>query len=307
MISVSQAIKNSCNADSNTHTEYIVINNQTIYIKGKLSASAYKDTTFFGTFNLKVLEFETPNDVQFRNREFEYYKVIDGNAFKIGTFITTEVKDNDSKEIVKVTANDYGLKFAVPYTTSLDYSNNVTLYDVLEECCTNAGVTLENQSIDNGDFIVDSNQFVNGEMIGDVISAIAGISGNFATITSQDKLRLTFANNTSEVLNNYTNLEDKRDTHPITSVSIGMSQVQGVEAILRDETLIEQYGEHWLIINDNPFAYTLEKRQQLVTAIFNKVKGFGYSSFKSEYSYKPYLELGDKIKFKNKNGDLIDS
>lgn len=308
MINVSQAIKNSCKSDKNTHTEYVVINNQTIYIKGKLSATAYKDTTFIGTFNMKVLQFETENTIQFRNRQFEYYKVIDGNAFKIGTFITTEVVDNDSKDTVKVTANDYGLKFAIPYTTSLDYdSGEITLMDVLEECCTNAGVTLENQSIDNGSFIVDSNQFVNNELIGDVISAIAGMSCNFATITNQDKLRLMFTNNTDEILEDYTDLDDKRDTHPITSVSIGTSQVEGQEAILRDETLIEQYGEHWLTINDNPFAYTLEKRQELVTAIFNKVKGFGYSSFKSEYTYRPYLELGDKIKFRNKAGNLVDS
>ena len=308
MINVSQTIKNSCKADKNTHTEYVVINNQIVYIKGKLSATAYKDTTFFGTFNMKVLQFETTNTIRFRNRQFEYYKVIDGNAFKIGTFITTEVVDNDSKETVRVTANDFALKFAVPYTTSLNYnSGEITLLDVLEECCTNAGVTLENETLDNGDFIVDSNQFLNGEMIGDVICAIAGISGNFATITEQDKLKLLFATNTDEILEDYTNLDDKRDTQPITSVSIGMSQIEGVEAILRDETLIEEYGEHWLTINDNPFAYTLQKRQQLITAIFNKVKGFGYSSFKSEYTYRPYLTLGDKIKFKNKAGQLVDS
>lgn len=308
MINVSQTIKNSCKADKNTHAEYIVINNKIIYIKGKLNATAYKNTTFFGTFNMKVLEFETENTTQFRNREFEYYKVIDGNSFKLGTFITTEVVDNDSTDTIKVTANDYALKFAVPYTSQLDYeSGNVTLFNVLEECCTNADVVLDNITLDNGNFIVDSNQFVNGELIGDVICAIGGISGNFATITEQDKLKLLFTTDTDEVLEDYTDLNDKRDTHPITSVSIGTSQVEGQEAILRDETLIEQYGEHWLTINDNPFAYTLEKRQELVTAIFNKVKGFGYSSFKSEYTYRPYLTLGDKIKFKNKSGQLIDS
>lgn len=308
MINVSQAIKNSCKADKNTHTEYIVINNQTIYIKGKLNATAYKDTTFFGTFNMKVLEFETENTTQFRNRQFEYYKVIDGNAFKVGTFITTQVVDNDSKSSIKVTANDFALKFAKPYTSSLDYeSGKITLFDVLEECCTNADVLLDNQSITNGDFIVDSNQFVNGELIGDVICAIAGISGNFGTINNQDKLSLRFTNDTDEVLSDYTDLNDKRDTWPLTSVSIGTSQVEGQNAVLQDQELIEEYGEHWLTINDNPFAYTLEKRQQLITAIFNKVKGFAYSSFTSKYTYRPYLELGDKIKFKNKAGQLIDS
>lgn len=308
MINVSQTIKNSCKADANTHTEYIKINNQIIYIKGKLNATAYKDTTFIGTFNMKVLEFETENTTQFRNRQFEYYKVIDGNSFKIGTFITTQVVDNDSSESVKVTANDYGLKFAVPYTSILNYeSGQITLFQVLQECCTNAGVTLENQSITNGDFIVDSNQFVNGELIGDVICAIAGISGNFATITNQDKLKLLFYEETDEVLEDYTDLDDKRDTQPFTSVLIGTSVVEGQEAILKDNALIEQYGEHWVKIIDNPFAYTLAKRQQLVTALFNKLKGFGYSAFKSEYTYRPYLTLGDKIQFKNKAGQLVDS
>ena len=308
MINVSQAIKNSCKADKNTHREYIIIDNQTIDIKGKLSATAYKDTSFIGTFNMKVLQFEAENTTQFRNKEFEYYKEIDGNSFKIGTFITTEVVDNDSTGMIKVTANDYGLKFAVPYTTELNYSSNqITLFQVLQECCTKAGVTLKNQTITNGSFIVDSNQFVNGELIGDVISSIAGISCNFATITDDDKLELLFFNNTDEVLEDYSDLDDKRDTQPITSVAIGFSQIDGEDVIRQDQSLIEEYGEHWLRIYDNPFAYSTDKFPLLIDAIFNKVKGFGYSSFKSKYTYRPYLTLGDKIKFKNKNGDLIDS
>lgn len=76
---------------------------------------------------------------------------------------------------------------------------------------------------------------------------------------------------------------------------------------MKDDTLIEQYGEHWLKIYSYGFAYSTIKCQQLVEAIFNQVKGFGYSSFKSEYSFLPYLTLGDKIKFKNKDGKLVDS
>lgn len=313
MLQVSQNVKNACASNVSRHSEYILVKNSNntttrVDISGKLYATAYKDTSFFGTFNTKTLEFETSDDVQYLNKELEYYKKVNGEAFKIGTFIVTDVQGDDSNESVKVSCNDYGLKFAVPYETELNYaSGEVTLYQVLQEACTKAGVVLENESIDNGSFIVDSNQFVNGEMIGDVISAIAGISGNFATITENDELRLMFTNNTNEILEDYTDLKDKRDSWPITSVSIGTSQVEGQEATMRDETLIEEYGEHWLTINDNPFAYTLEKRFDLVEAIFNKVKGFGYSSFTSEYTYKPYLTLGDKIKFRNKEGTLVDS
>ena len=310
MIAVSNSCKNACNSDTLKYKEYIVINNQTIEIKGKLSATAFNDKNFIGTFNLKLLTFETENNIDFKEKEFEYYKQVNNESFKIGTFITTEVEDSDTNELVKVVAMDYGLKFAIPYATALDYdSGNITMQDVLDEILTNVGIQLssKSQTLPNKDFIVDSNQFVNSEVYGDVISAIAGINGMFAIITDDDKLKLFTIEQTNEIIEDYVELDDKRDTHPITIVQLGMSQVQGVEVEARWEEGIELYGEHYLILNDNPFAYTMEKRQQLVENILNQVKGLGYSSFESKYSFKPYLQCGDKIKFKNKEGNLIDS
>lgn len=310
MIAVSNNCKNACNSDTLKYKEYIVINNQTIEIRGKLSATAFNDKNFIGTFNLKSLTFETENDIDFKEKEFEYYKQVNNESFKIGTFITTEVEDSDTNETVKVVAMDYGLKFATPYATALDYdSGNITMQNVFDEIITNVGIQLSNksQTLPNKDFIVDSNQFVNSEVYGDVISAIAGINGMFAIITDDDKLKLFTTEQTNEIIEDYTELDDKRDTRPITIVQLGMSQVQGVEVEARWEEGIEEYGEHYLILNDNPFAYTMEKRQQLVENILNQVKGLGYSSFESKYSFKPYLQRGDKIKFKNKEGNLIDS
>lgn len=310
MINISNTIKQACNGDKLTYREYVVLKGTTtqIDVSTEMYATAYKDTHFIGTFNMKYIKFTTANDVQYRNKELTLFKEINGEAFKVGNFIVTEIKDDDSNEEVSVTAYDYGLKFAQPYTTTLDYeSGNVTLKNVLDEICENVGVELVNQTIINENFIVDSNQFVNGEMYGDVVSAVAYLSGDFATITSDDKLKLIFNTATDEIIEDYVDLEDKRDTRPITSLSIGTSQVQGQNAVIKDETLIEQYGEHWLEINDVPFAYTLEKREQLKQAIFDKVKGFGYSSFKSEYAFKPYMELGDLVQFRNKEGNLVSS
>ena len=504
MIAVSNATKEACNSASLTYKEFIIIDNETIEINGKLTATAFNDKNFIGTFNLKCLTFETENDVDYKEKEFEYYKQVNNEAFKIGTFITTEVEDSDTNEIVKVTAMDYGLKFATPYETSLDYdSGEITMQDVLDEILTNVNIQLssESQTLRNGNFIVDSNQFVNSEVYGDVISAIAGINGMFAIITNDDKLKLLTTSSTvttktrkveqeveamqidysgntdvgnrqiyayyeidpqkdiivrvyyphlekeleidgiryertmydfefqrigvygdyfrffafydfhadsedsrdfingdyiiskddfsltmpngikltsepgplaeaedglyvyinsscdlkynfkdeedyqkyvdlyfdgdesamderymprselqlsviqldseqyqeDEVIDDYTELDDKRDTHPITIVQLGMSQVQGVSVEARWEAGVAQYGEHYLILNDNPFAYTMEKRQQLVGNILEQVKGLGYSSFESRFAFKPYLQRGDKIKFRNKAGQLIDS
>lgn len=304
---VSNTCKANCKKDSVKYREYIVIDNKEVDVKGNLSDTAYKDTTFFGKFNLKMLKFETENDIDYKKKEFTYYKEVNGEALKIGTFIVTEVKDSDTFESVNVTAYDYGLKFANPYVTSLDYSNT-TLFQVIQEICTNCGVELENTSLPNGTFIVDSNQFVNGEQYGDVIAQASGINGMFATINSNDKLEFIFTNETNEIIEDYVELDDKRDTWPITSVLVATSEdLETAGAVMKDENLIAQYGEHWLKIYSYGFAYSTEKCQQLVSAIFNQVKGFSYSSFKSEYSFLPYLSLGDKIQFRNKKGELINS
>ena len=306
---VSSTFKANCKKDSVKYREYIVIDNKEVDIKGDLSDTAYKDTTFFGKFNLKMLKFETENDIDYKKKEFTYYKEVDGEALKIGTFIVTDVSDSDTFESVNVTAYDYGLKFANPYKSTLNYkSNKITMFQVVQEICANCDIELENTSLPNGSFIVDSNQFVNGEKYGDVICITALENGMFATINSNDKLEFIFTNETDEIIEDYVELDDKRDTQPITSVLVAPSEeLATAGAVMKDQTLINQYGEHWLKIYDSYFANSTTKCQQLISAIFNQVKGFGYSSFKSEYSFLPYLSLGDKIKFKNKEGKLVNS
>ena len=310
MINVSNAFKTDCESNKIAYREYIIITGtQTqIDIQGEMYQTAYKDTHFIGTFNLGYVKFKTENNVTYINKEFDYYKEVNGNAILIGHYIVTEVTDNDTEEEVSVTAFDNGLRFAVPYESDLNYeSGTVTLFEVLQECCAKCNVELINESITNGDFIVENNQFLNDETYGDVICAVTQTSGDFATITNEGKLQLLLYTDTSEIIEDYVELEDKRDTHPITWLRIGTSKVEGQGAEIKDDELIEQYGENWLVINDNPFTYTLEKREQIKTAIFDKVKGFGYSAFTSKYSFKPYLTLGDKIQFRNKSGELVNS
>lgn len=306
---VSSTFKANCKKDSIKYREYIVIDNKEVDIKGNLSDTAYKGTTFFGKFNLKMLKFETENDIDYKKKEFTYYKEVDGEALKIGTFIVTDVSDSDTFESVNVTAYDYGLKFANPYKSTLNYkSNKITMFQVVQEICANCDIELENTFLPNGSFIVDSNQFVNREKYGDVICITALENGMFATINSNDKLEFIFTNETDEIIEDYVELDDKRDTQPITSVLVAPSEeLATAGAVMKDQTLINQYGEHWLKIYDSYFANSTTKCQQLISAIFNQVKGFGYSSFKSEYSFLPYLTLGDKIKFKNKEGKLVNS
>lgn len=301
--------KNGCNAKTLTFSEYIIIDNKKIPVKAVLKDDCYNNGNFIGTFIFKEISFEVENNIDFKRKEFEYYKVVNGEAIKFGTFITTEITDNDTTELVKVVGMDFGLKTQVEYMSSLDYSSGlITLLDVWNECCELSGLTSGITDFTNSDFIVESDQFTGtGATIRDVFVAIAQSSCSFVKVMNDDKIYLIFNEATQDVVEDYTDLDDKRDTKPITCVRLGMSQIVGENLDLKNDELVKKYGEHWLIINDNPFAYTQKKREELIYAILDKIKGFGYSAFSAKTSFKPYLTCGDIIKFKNKNGELINS
>ena len=306
---VTNSFINACNSISITLTEYVVLNGVSIPIKAILRDDCYENGNFIGSFIFKTITFEVDNQYDFKNKEFVYHKVVNGEDVVLGTFITTEVEDSDTNQIMKVIGMDYGLKTQVEYSSALDYSSGeITLMDVWNECCSMSGLTSGINSFTNSDFIVDSDQFTGtGATIRDVFKAIALSSSDFVKVMNDDKIYLVFNEITNDIIDDYTELEDKRDTHPITCVRLGMSNIQGENVDLKDDELVEEYGENWLIINDNPFAYSLAKRQELITDILDKVKGFGYSSFMTKTSFKPYLTCGDVVQFRNRSGELVNT
>lgn len=306
---LTNTFKNGCNSVELTYKEYVKLGNDIIPVKATLKDDCYENGNFIGTFILKEIQFETEATYEFRNKEFEYYKEVDGESIKIGTFISTDITINDTTEIVKVVGMDYGLKTQVEYTSALDYaSGEITLKDVWNECCTLSGLESGIEDFANSDFIVDSDQFTGtGATIRDVFKGIAMSCGSFVKVMNDDKVYLVFNEITQDVIEDYVELEDKRDTHPWTCLRLGVSNIDGENVDYIDEDLVEQYGENWLILNDNPFAYNQEKRQQLIMNIFNQIKAFGYSAFVSKVAFKPYLTSGDIIHFRNREKELVKS
>lgn len=67
----------------------------------------------------------------------------------------------------------------------------------------------------------------------------------------------------------------------------------------------EKIGVQEITITDNPFLYTQEKRQSVITNLFNKLKGFRYIDFNMDVrTVKPYIDAGDKIEIKTPNEDV---
>lgn len=317
MKQISPSLTSKLRSDSVVERDYIVFSEEEErhYIWFDLYDDCYNNGNFIGTFVMKRIEFTyKDNDLEFKQKEFnayKEYKLDDGTweSINYGTFIVQSVEESDTKEEIKVTAYDYTLKFANTYVSDLDYaSGTITLLQVLQECCTKCGVELATTDFANSGFLVDSNQFDGLSMFGNVVSAVAGISCNFAKIKADNKLYLEFKNETGIVIDvsDYEEFDDKRDTQPYNAVSLGMSAVEGENVTLVDEG-VEPGKENYLTINDNPFAYTQKKRNELIQEIFDKINGFGYSSFELDNCMYPQLECGDLIQIRNKEGQLVDT
>lgn len=317
MINVTDTIKEAY-SKSTTQYDKIVLDDEEYAINNvELDDDCYEEGNIFGTAIAKALSFEIDSSVDLEGKEFKYFTGIKTTAgiewIDLGTYITQDVEINDTTRIATINAMDYMLKTNIEYTSDLQYSNNnITLGQVAQEACNKAGITLATTDFPNVDFIVDSNQFPQGTLIREVISAIAQISGTVAKVRNDDKLYFITPKTTGPVrkvlnLSDYSEIEIKRATHPINLVSLGMSDVEGENVVMRDEQSILFDGENGLVINDNPFAYTEAKRQQLITAIFNAVKGFEYKAYEMTAQGLPYLETLDNIQMVDFEGNTYNS
>ena len=310
MIQVEEIVKEAYE-ESTTQIDRIIIDNESYRITNvQYDDDCYENGNIFGTAIARSLEFEMENVVDLENKEFEYQTgIYIGNEIKwisLGNFITQDIEPNDTTDIIKIMSMDYMLKTNIPYESKLQYSNgDIKLKQVAQEVCDNSGIVLAILDFANSDFIVDSNQFQEGSLNRQVIQAIAQVSGTVAKIRSDNKLYFINPNKIINIsktftLNNYKEAEIKRATHPINLVSLGMTDVEGENITLKDEESIAKNGENSLIINDNPFAYTQIRREQLITALFNAVKGFEYKAYSFQGQGLPYLETLDKIQYNDK-------
>ena len=317
MINVTDTIKEAY-SKSTTQYDKIVLDDEEHAISNvELDDDCYEEGNIFGTAIAKALSFEINSSVDLEGKEFKYYTGIKTTVgiewIDLGTFIVQDVEINDTTRIATINAMDYMLKTNIEYTSDLQYSNNnITLGQVAQEACNNAGLTLATIDFPNVGFIVDSNQFPQGTLIRQVISAIAQISGTVAKVRNDDKLYFITPKTTGSVkktfnLSDYSEAEIKRATHPINLVSLGMSDIEGENIVMKDEQSILFDGENSLVINDNPFAYTEAKRQQLITAIFNAVKGFEYKAYEMAGQGLPYLETLDNIQIVDFGGNAYNS
>ena len=293
---VNDSIKNALKQPTTQRKGRILVNDKYYEVYNvEYYADAYNEGNVVGNAIASQLDFDLPYMAKFDT--FKYFDgVWNGTDYEnvdMGTFIVFDEKDED--EFNKhITAFDNLIKFNVPFIDNKDYPK--TIFEELQNICEQAGVELVNTSITNGDFEIQNNQFVNNESLKSVLKAICQISGTYAII-KEDKIVLQLKNETSEILNKsqHAPVTWKRRTYGINQVILGLEDVVGEYVIRQDEEDIAINGVHKLVINDNPFAYTQEKRDLLIDDLFNQVKGFGYIPYELKGEWLNYMDIGDTI------------
>ena len=262
-------------------------------------ADAYNEGNVIGNAIASQLDFDLPSI-----EKFDTFKYFDGvwtgtnyEFVDMGTFNVFDETDED--EFNKhITAFDNLIKFNVPFIDKQNYPK--TVFQELQNICEQAGVELINENIVNGNFIIEANPFIGGENLKSVLKAICQISGTFGIIKN-DKLLLQLKNETNEILNKgeHEPVVWKRRSYGINQLALGMADVEGEYVLRQDDDDIAINGVHKLVINDNPFVFTEEKRNLAIDNLFEQVKGFGYVPFDLKGEWLNYIEIGDTIKIDN--------
>jgi hypothetical protein len=309
MLKVNDSIKNAYNQFSTQRKSYIKVGDNSFFIQNlEISADAYNEGNVVGNAISKMATFDIETEHVKGLHDFEIFDGIwTGNGYEyisLGTFKLFEEKGTD-EFFSNILAYDKLILFNKPYDPNLT-TYPTTLYGLLQNVCEQAEVELETLSIANGDKILEENLFVEGETLKQILKAICGISGNFAVISS-DKLKLTLKNDDNLVLDKYqlSNPEYKRTTWKINQVVLGMTNIDGEHVLRQDDEDIEENGVHKLVINDNPFVYTQNLREQYIDDLFEKVKGFGYIAFDTFWEGLPFVELGDTLTIDGKESVVL--
>ena len=231
------------------------------------------DAGFIGQATAKkvtLILLDNEQTINLENQEFELYIGADYNNqtyyINYGKFIVNEPPENDSTNgTIKVIAYDYMIKFNKIYEDQVTYP--LTLKNYLLNICSQAGVTLGTSSFTNDSFLVTDNQF-EGKQLREILKHIGKCAFSWARIGQDNKLYLDFQATGTSVetfgideykLNGFKKANEYYG--PINKVTYGDSDIQGQELSV---PTVDPQDVKELVINDNYFGYTLEKRQALI-------------------------------------------
>lgn len=272
---------------------------------------------FVGTATARQLEvnlLDINRDINLENKEITLKIGADyeGDTYYInyGNFIVDKSPEHDETNgKTRIVLYDYMIKFNKPYEDRVTYP--CTLAELTQDICNQAEVILGDANFTNSEFVVTNNQF-EGMTLREVLQNIAKCAFSWARIGQDNKLYLDFDIN-SEHTENVTIDDYKLNSFkkaneyygPVNQVTYADTNIEGQEERIKDQESIDENGLKEIVIYDNYFAYTPEKRAELIQG-GAKLLGLKYMPVSQLESVGfIYLDCRDTIQIGTTNNELF--
>ena len=290
-----------------------------------IDSGCYDNGEIVGTVYVKKLDAQLIDalDDTIENRQFDAsvgvtYQEEEQDVTEyepMGSYVIEKPKDEQTENYTSFVAYDLLMQHLEDkYQTQLDYENNtITLSDVYDELCDNLGLTPVTTTFTNSTIEVEGNPFSENDTNRMVLNSIAKVACSFVDIDyDTNEIDLKWLSNTLNYTfqtNDYSTLEGGKTIYgPINSLIIKSSVADSENVSVDDPESIALNGEHQLVITEDYFLYDAEKREEAITAIWNKVNGLTYTECTlTTYTGKPFLKIGDKIRIYKDDENYIDS
>lgn len=191
--------------------------------------------------------------------------------YSLGNFLITKPSDDDVKDKISFESMDYTKKFNQPFKPEL-VQFPCTASVLAQKVCEQCDIELATLVFKNCDFIVENNQYTEGESCRKVMQDIGKLAYSWIRIGWDNKCYIDFELDNNEVdkyniipSNKYYDLSLQKDIFgPVNRVIIGMKDVEGENLVVEDTESIESNGVTEIKIYDNNLTYTPELREQVI-------------------------------------------
>lgn len=235
--------------------------------------------------------------------------------YSLGNFFVTkpegdEVRDNTSFEAMDYTTN-FNVDFSADYTSTnfptsfkdtIANGGSFTAKQLAEYTCEQVNVIFGNTVFTNSDFVINSNQFTEGNSCRDVMKEISKLAYGWCAIHWDnkcyiDELELTPSASEYNVLtnDNYYSLKTQKKMYgPVNRIVLGSSSIEGQESVRENSQSILDNGLTEIGIYDNPILYTEDLQNQASLAA-DRLLGLTYTPLTMETPGHPWLLGNERI------------
>lgn len=320
-------------AISNTYRTYItddtilgrsvknkVVIDGTSYYSDSLKTNpkiSHKATSFIGGFPSKTCNFEilnTNGTLSLNNKEIEVYKGLEINGATewvlMGIFHADDehITTNETSKSISFDGNDRAVYFDVQYNSDLEWDTSHTGLEIVQECCSKVGYTLDTTTFNFASYEFTSEpNFPDNTTYREVISRIAEIGGEIATITRDGHVQITGQYTTSMTSGKQKRKSITREPiyGPINTLILGKSNIED-NIVYQDAEMVEQDGVIEFKIEDNPYVDLI--REDIIEDVANYIIGMSITPFSIKGFIDDFIyDLNDVIIVTDSDGNTFNA